>query len=231
MKINLKQLKKIISQSWQVISKEGFSTFLSQAYEKTRKHEFRIIEPIIEPIIDEKISLINSSDLEKIKEECNQFEFKPKISIIMPVYKTKIKWLQDAIESVLAQAYQNWELCICDDGSNNDKLNIILNNYEKNEKRIKVTRLTYNQGISSASNKAIAIASGEFILFLSHDDVIAPNAIYEIVTKLNNNKNIDIFYSDEAKINDKGEYVEPFYKPDYSLYLLLSKNYIRHFFN
>ncbi len=218
------ELKNFFSHSLQVISKEGFSAFLLQAFDKIRKGEFRIKESFSENKIKKTI------DLEKIKSECEQFEFKPKISIITPVYKSNIDWLQKAIDSVRSQAYQNWELCLCDDGSNNEELNKFLKNFENEDERIKVSSLLTNQGVSSASNKALKTSSGEFVLFLDHDDEIAADALYEIVKKLNEDKNIDIFYSDEAKINDDGNYVEPFFKPDYSLHLLRSKNYMVHFY-
>jgi len=221
----IKDLKKILSGTHKTISEEGFISFLYHVKVKLGKHELKITEPMSYYEKHAKETL----DYKKIKRKCDKFQYKPKISVIIPVFNSNLIWLKNAIESVTSQIYSNWELCMCDDGSNDKKLNKFLNSYKDNNNRIKITRLQKNQGISSASNKAIESASGEFVMFLDHDDEIAPDAIYEIVKALNNDNKIDFLYSDEDKINNYGRLVEPFLKPDFSIHLFRSKNYLVHF--
>lgn len=164
-----------------------------------------------------------------ILKEIKKFDYEPLISIITPVYNIDSKILKKTINSVLNQIYDNWELCICDDGSINiDTLNY-LKSIEGKYKRIKVIYSKKNIGISEASNEALKLAKGEYIAFIDHDDTIEPNALYEIVKILNLNKNIDLIYSDEDKITVNDKRFDPFFKPEFSLDLLLSCNYMCHF--
>ncbi|MGI0009667.1 MAG: CmcI family methyltransferase, partial [Nitrosopumilaceae archaeon] len=112
------------------------------------------------------------------------FQFKPKISIIMPVYNTNPLFLKKAVESVKNQYYTNWQLCICDDGSTNNEIIKILNTQSSLDNRIKITFSKQNEGISLASNKALSHAEGEFVLLLDHDDILAKNALLEVVKTL-----------------------------------------------
>lgn len=167
-------------------------------------------------------------ELERMREECKNFEYRPKISIITPVWNTNEKWLRAAIESVLNQVYDNWELCITDGGSTMPHVKKILKEYAKKDKRIKVKFLPENKGIAGNSNEALKLATGEFVVLLDHDDELALFALYEVVKVLNESRNIDFIYSDEDKIDEKGNYVDPFFKPDFSIHLLRSMNYLIH---
>jgi glycosyltransferase involved in cell wall biosynthesis len=130
---------------------------------------------------------------------------------------------------VRRQLYPNWELCIADDGSTRPHIRKVLDEYQQRDSRIKVTYLTENQGISGASNAALALATGEFVGLLDHDDELAPWALLEVVKLLNQNPNLDFIYSDEDKLEPDGRRSEPFFKPDFSPDLLTSMNYICHF--
>ena len=167
-------------------------------------------------------------ELERMREECKNFEYRPKISIITPVWNTNEKWLRAAIESVLNQVYDNWELCITDGGSTMPHVKKILKEYAKKDKRIKVKFLPENKGIAGNSNEALKLATGEFVVLLDHDDELALFALYEVVKVLNESRDIDFIYSDEDKIDEKGNYVDPFFKPDFSIHLLRSMNYLIH---
>jgi len=166
--------------------------------------------------------------LEEYKKESLSFEYRPKISIITPVWNTDEKWLRAAIESVLNQVYDNWELCITDGGSTMPHVKKILKEYAKKDKRIKVKFLPENKGIAGNSNEALKLATGEFVVLLDHDDELALFALYEVVKVLNESRDIDFIYSDEDKIDEKGNYVDPFFKPDFSIHLLRSMNYLIH---
>jgi GT2 family glycosyltransferase len=172
----------------------------------------------------------NGDDSEvRKKNKAKAFEYKPKVSIVVPVYNTGEKWLRFCIESVLNQAYDNWELCIVDGCSTRVHIKKMLREYAKRDNRIKVNFLSENKGIAGNSNAALALASGEFIGFLDHDDELAYDALYEVVKTLNEKIDIDFVYTDEDKISQSGRRIDPHFKPDWSPDLLRSHNYITHF--
>ena len=164
----------------------------------------------------------------RIRKEAARLSCRPKVSIVMPVYNSDAAWLREAIESVRGQLYDDWELCIADDASSEPAVRELLQEYEGDE-RIKVTYLEENQGISAASNAALALATGEYVGFLDHDDELKPDALYEVVKLLNEQPDLDFIYSDEDKRSPDGRLVQPFFKPDWSPDLLLSINYVPHF--
>jgi glycosyltransferase involved in cell wall biosynthesis len=141
---------------------------------------------------------------------------RPLFSVIMPVYKTPMQLLHCAIASVIEQSYSRWELCICDDGSGDDDLRKSLLQYSQSDDRIKVMFLDENSGISSASNVAIAAATGEFLAFLDHDDALALDALAEVAGVISRKQDVDVIYTDQDKIDEKGAVVDTFYKPDWS---------------
>jgi len=204
------------------ITREGFPSFL----QKVKKREMMRKKDLYDIWI-EKNSL-NEEKIKIIKEEIAKFPYKPKISIIMPVYNVEKIWLEKALASVSNQLYDNWELCIVDDASTKRYIKEILSLHEKNEK-VKIKYLKKNKGISGASNEALSLAAGEFVGFLDNDDELSADALYENVKLLNLRPEADLIYSDEDKINPKGIRIEPFFKPDWSPDLFLSFNYICHF--
>ena len=109
--------------------------------------------------------------------EARKLEYRPLISIIVPVYNTSPRYLELAVESVMAQAYPEWELCICDDGSSNRETLAAIKDLAANDSRIRVTFLGRNQGIAAASNTALAMAHGEYVAMLDHDDELSPAAL------------------------------------------------------
>jgi GT2 family glycosyltransferase len=149
----------------------------------------------------------------------------------MPVYKVKTQHLIEAIDSVIAQTYGDWELCIVDDHSEDEKIHRILQEYQKRfPEKIKCQFEKINHHISEASNIALKMSTGSYISFLDHDDRLYPNALGEVVRYINLYQNPDILYSDERNISENGEIQNlPFYKPDFSPFLHLSVNYTTHF--
>jgi O-antigen biosynthesis protein len=168
------------------------------------------------------------SDIADQKKESAKFKEKPLISIILPIYNTNEAHLKLCIDSVISQSYENWELCIADDASTTD-ISERIKPHINEHKNIKLKRLDKNQHISGASNEALRIAKGDFVALLDHDDILMPNALFEMVKALNENPGKDFFYSDEDKIDENGKHIEPFFKPDWSPDYLLSCNYITHF--
>lgn len=136
--------------------------------------------------------------------------------------------LEEAINSVIEQTYNNWELILIDGNSKNKDTKYLLDVYSKKDTRIKTKILDENLGISGNSNEGILLAEGEFITFLDHDDKLSPNCLYEAANLLNERKNLDIIYSDNDKIDENGNRLDPFFKPDWSLPMILSTNYLFH---
>ena len=157
------------------------------------------------------------------------FPYAPKISILVPTFNTPKDLLIEMIESVRNQSYANWQLCIAD-GSNQEETKNILKEYVSKDNRIVVSWLDKNYGISENTNKALELADGEYTALFDHDDVLELNALYEVVSSLQKVHH-DIVYTDEDKLNGKTlQYEDPNFKSDYNEDLLLSHNYITHFF-
>ena len=177
-----------------------------------------------------KNNMPDALTLAQLKRQAATFTYNPRISLLTPTYNTNEKFLRECIESVLAQVYENWELCIVDDASTDDTTRSIIKEYASIDPRIKYTFSKTNQHIADASNAAAAMATGEFVAFLDHDDLLWPNALFEVVQALNNNKKLDFIYSDEDKITeDRHHHALPFFKPDWNPEFLRSVNYITHF--
>ena len=157
-----------------------------------------------------------------------KFTYEPLYSFIIPTYNVSRKYLKECLDSILSQGYQNFEICIADDHSTLKETIDTLKEYEKIDKRIKVTYRKENGMISIASNTAIKMAKGEFIILVDNDDTIEQNSLYYITEALNKDKTIDFIYTDEDKIDFKGNYMEPHFKPDYSPDTLMGVNYICH---
>ena len=160
-----------------------------------------------------------------------EFEYEPLISILVPVYNTPEEFLKQMIQSVRKQTYGNWELCIANANPANETVAEILRITSTKDERIKVKDVPENEGIAQNTNAALAIATGDYIGLLDHDDLLTPDALYEVVKAINENDRPQVLYSDEDKVTmDLSEHFQPHMKPDYNKDLLRSNNYITHFF-
>ncbi|MEJ2609698.1 MAG: glycosyltransferase [Candidatus Thiodiazotropha sp.] len=159
----------------------------------------------------------------------NEREDRPLISIVMPVYNVEEAWLREAIDSVLAQTYDDWELCIADDASTKPHVKRVLKEYEKRFRRIKVVYREINGHISAATNSALALATGKFVGLMDHDDVLAPYALFFVAQEIVLHPNASLIYSDEDKINSEGIRYDHYFKPDFNPDLMRSHNMICHF--
>lgn len=169
------------------------------------------------------------TDEEKNRQQNCLFPFMPKISVAVPVFQTQEKFLREMIESVQNQTYGNWELCIAD-GSPDDHTSRIVQEYCYKDQRIKLKHLKKNYGIVGNSNHALAMCSGSYIGLLDHDDVLAVNALFEVIKAINSHKDAGLLYSDEDKMSMNSlEYFDPHFKSNFNLDLLRSNNYICHF--
>jgi GT2 family glycosyltransferase len=165
----------------------------------------------------------------RLAEDVAKLPVQPVISILAPVYKTPMPYLKRCVESMLAQRYKNWELCLADDGSNDPELSAYLDRCTAEDSRIRVAAFSTNGGISRATNAALSLAGGDFIAFLDSDDELPDHALCEVVRAINARPDVDVFYSDEDKIDEQGQRFDPFFKPDWSPELFLSCNYLCHF--
>ena len=155
----------------------------------------------------------------------------PCFSILVPIYKTPIPYLREMVDSVLAQTWPKWELCLADGSGEDLTAYQVLEEYAQNDARIRVKRLEKNGGISENTNEALAMATGDWIALLDHDDFLAPDALYEMAKKVRENPETDAVYTDEDKVSMDGkQHYDPYFKPDFAPELLLSSNYICHFF-
>lgn len=171
---------------------------------------------------------LTTQDIKKIKSHIETFQIQPKISIIMPVYNTPEMWLREAIESILNQIYENWELCVVDDASPSNAIKQILSEYANDDSRIKIIFREKNGHISAASNSALKICTGEYIALVDHDDKLPIHSLYMMINEINQHPTADLIYSDEDKINESNIRFDPYFKPDWNPDLFNSQNYICH---
>lgn len=153
---------------------------------------------------------------------------RPLLSIVMPVYNTPLKWLRRALFTVLRQIYPNWELCIADDRSSKPQVRRMLERFMRLDSRIKVVFRQENGHISAASNSALEIARGEFMVLMDHDDELPPHALFCVAREINRYPDAQLIYSDEDKLDVRGKRLDPYFKPDFNPDLLLSHNVFSH---
>ena len=218
------------------IRRFGLRTLIIRIIEKKREKDSEYQSFYLET----KASL---EQLENQRMEVSHWNKKEKISIVTPLYHTPAIFLRELIESVLESSYENWQLCFADatqDGEENQIENIVKEYQKMDEKltgkksRICYKKLSQNYGIAENTNQALAMAEGDYIAFLDHDDIITPDALYEMALAAKcakkTGKEASMFYSDEDKVNEnRTAFFEPHFKPDFNQDLLNSNNYITHF--
>ena len=171
---------------------------------------------------------LQRNDLKRVREQIAQFDYSPLISVLLPVYNSNLKWLRRAILSVQKQLYPRWELCIVDDASTDRKIWPFLQRSARQDRRIKLMRRTENGHISAASNDALRLATGDFVALLDHDDELAPTALYFVALALNKNRDLQLLYSDEDKLEEHNRRSEPYFKSDWNPELFLAQNFVSH---
>lgn len=173
--------------------------------------------------------LPTKEELERQRQE--RLAWEPKFSVVVPLYKTPEKYLRALVTSLQNQTYGNWELCLSDGSGANSPIAGLLQELCQEEPRIKVVSHDMQLQISENTNAAIEIATGDFVVFGDHDDVLTAHALYECVKALNKNPELEVLYSDEDKMTmDGNKFFQPHFKPDFNIDLLCTVNYICHLF-
>ncbi len=212
-----------IRKSYAYYKRHGFQCTVDRVKEKLFKQEEEAYSRWM------RKNMPDAQTLEKQRER--KFTRRPKISIVVPLYKTPKNYLAALVESVRDQTYPNWELCLSDGSGEGSPLTGVLKRLERADPRIKVAYNKKQLRISENTNAALQIATGSFIGFADHDDLLAPDALYECVRALNKYPKTQAIYSDEDKVDMKGKkFFQPHFKPDYNKDLLHSTNYFCHFF-
>lgn len=212
-----------IKEQVQSIKKNGWKATFAEM------KRYMVMGTLAEPEdIYQKWIAANEPTEEELEEQRNhKFEHNPKISIIIPMYNTPVKFFGELVDSLISQTYTNWELCLAD-GSNEE--NPELKDIYSKDSRIKYKFIGENKGISGNTNEALSLATGDFIGLLDHDDILPVFSLYEVVKCINNHPEVDFIYTDEDKFEEVGgKRYDPYFKSDFGPDTLRANNYICHF--
>ncbi len=226
-----KELQRVFFQEFR--TDEAIEASVASAPSKSPKDETpEIYEKAKSSYFDENYEnwfLKNKVSSEELsKQTLMSFSVTPKYSIIVPLYNTPVDFFDDMLESVLSQSYKNFELILVNASKDNENLLSHVNEAASKTERVKHIVLDGNYGITENTNYGINEATGDFLCFLDHDDVLEPDVLYEYTKALNGNPEIDMFYCDEDKLRGD-KYCEPFFKPDWNIDYLNAVNYVCHF--
>lgn len=199
---------------------------MSKLYLKIRE---RMDRNLLEKDYQEWMISRRPAQSEKELQREHRFSREPLISIAVPVYRTPEGFLREMIESVLGQTYGRLELCLADGSGVVSSAEEVIQEYVQQDSRVFYRKLPENLGISGNTNAAIAMASGDYIALLDHDDLLEEHALFEVVKWLQEHPDTDMLYTDEDKVTfDSGTFFQPHFKPDFNPELLRSNNYICH---
>ena len=177
--------------------------------------------------------LTRPKEEELVAQRETRFSYEPLLSIVIPAYRTPEKYLREMLDSILAQTYRNWEVCVANGSPKGEGAIVsrVMAEYTRKDSRFHVLELGDNLGISGNTNAALRMAKGDFIILADHDDTIPEHALYEVAKTINGHPDCDVIYSDEDKLDmDGGALFDPHFKPDFNIDLLCSVNYICHLF-
>ncbi len=218
--------------------KEGRKAYAWQRYNEFVRHQRLYLEPFNRNChfgLEGSLKYVKGEKAEEIYFTgqtilAQGLSYQPLISILVPVYQVNPRFLDEMIQSVIAQTYDNWQLCLVDDASKRHKKEIhaLLEQYATEDKRIVYHIREKNGHICNTTNDCLALAKGDFVALLDHDDLLTSDALYEFVTAINDDTDLDIIYSDEDKVDEWGVLFQPYYKPDWSPHSLWSRMYTCH---
>jgi len=171
---------------------------------------------------------LSDADRDAIRAHIDRFVRRPTISVVMPAYQSDPYFLYEAVTSVMGQLYPHWELCIAEDASTKPGHWLVISAFAGEDPRIKVVQRETNGGIAAATNSALALATGEYVAFLDHDDVLSERALYEVAAEIDAHPDAALIYSDEDKIDEKGRRSQPHHKTDWNAELMAGVNAVNH---
>src|SRR5688572_688920 len=177
----------------------------------------------------ERYDTIDETRRAQFRTRARNLKQRPLISLLMPVHDPDPRWLAEALDSIRTQHYDHWELCIADDRSTDPRVENVLRYFESLDARIRVQWRDTNGHISEASNTALAMARGEFVALIDHDDCIPEHALLVVAETLQRYPHAAVLYSDEDKIDEHGQRCGPYFKPDFDRELLRGHNVVSHF--
>jgi GT2 family glycosyltransferase len=215
-----------------IIATDGVGTAIRRARDHRARLNIAAVQPPTREDEQYRLWLQNHEPsperLSEMRRQNEQWTYRPLVSVLVPVYNPDERWLDAMVRSVQAQVYGNWELCLADDLSPAPHVRPALSRWAAADDRIKVTFRTENGNIAAASNTALAMATGDFVALLDHDDILLPHALHEVVRALQTHRDSDLVYSDEDKILIGGARGQVHFKGEFDPDYLLSTNYICH---
>ncbi|MFZ2171490.1 MAG: glycosyltransferase [Methylococcaceae bacterium] len=202
----------------------------------TSEAESIIISPEHDPFINRsdyaewvrRYDTLDDAAREQIRANINAMQNRPKISVVMPVYDPSLQFLDESIWSIRNQLYSDWELCIADGASKKDAVRSLLKRHAAEDARIRVVFQAENSQIARISNSALGFATGEFMALIGHEDRLPEHALYCVAQSVLQNPDTRLIYSDEDKIDDRGNRKDPYFKSDWNPDLFYSHNMISH---
>ncbi len=171
---------------------------------------------------------LSDGDRDAIRRHVDRMAERPLISVVMTAFRSDPYLLREAVASVRTQLYPHWELCIAEDRSPGEETWRLLTELAAEDDRIRIVRREDNGGIAAATNSALALATGDFVAFLDHDDLLAERALYEVAAELEAHPDADLIFSDEDKIDERGRRSQPHHKTDWNAELMLGVNAVNH---
>lgn len=220
-----RRLVRLARRTQEILSTEGFVGLGYRIGQRWSK----LMHP--EMAYDHWIALREAPDIAKLKNPHNEvrhWEHRPVLSIVMPVFNPPLDLLAAAVQSIQRQTYDHWELCMADDASTAPGVWECLRDFAQQDSRIKITRRQENGHISQASNSALELATGDFMVLMDNDDILPPDALYWVANAINEQPSAQILYSDEDKLDSQGKRFGPYFKPDWNYTLFLGHNMISH---
>lgn len=231
MRNRIRELQRILHRGMAVFRQQGGRALATHLIEKTRRREFLVLGESVPRDDFQKWIRQNEPDEDALSEqvaESHRIQRKPVISLLTPVWNPRPEILKSTIRSVLAQTYDQWELCVVDAGSD-DEVKQLLHRFERADNRIHVKSVEQNLGISGNTNLAFDMAKGDYVGFLDQDDTLAPFALFELVKCIHDSPDADFIYSDMDRIDANDARLNPLFKPEWSPEIMLSTNYVLHF--
>ncbi len=176
----------------------------------------------------EAFNAVDEAGRERLRRRLSLMRTRPRLSVVMATYNTNHRFLEEALDSLLAQIYPDFEVVVADDCSPDPEVRAIVRRYAQRDSRVRLVERESNGGISAATNSAIAAATGEWLVFMDHDDTLAEYALLHVALAIEGRPDATLLYSDEDKIDEVGRPFMPYFKSDFDPLLLLGQNYVCH---